>query len=224
MTTSGTSVFNPEIADLFTESWERIGKARDSMSGDLARSGRASLSYLFVEWQTRDVNLWAIDLQSVPMVATTATYNAVAGTVAILDAFIRRGTTDYALTPLGRSEYDTLSDKTTPGRPTQFWYERIASPIIHLWPVPDLSTDVLWYHRIRRLQDVTAGSETADVVYLWLEAMAAGLAVRFAEKWAPERLQEKIGLANEKFGLALGTDRERATFSMIPNLSGYRVV
>ncbi len=227
MATSGTSVFNPELADLCTECWERCGKARDIMPGDLARSARASLNYLFVEWATKDVNLWAIDLQSAPLLAATPTYNAVAGTIAIVDAFIRTGTParDYTISPVSRSEYDSLSSKDQQGRPTQFWFERIATPVIRPWPVPDVSsTYTLFYHRIRRLQDVTAAAETADVVYLWLEAMAAGLTARFAEKWAPDRLKEKIALASEKFALALGTDRERVPFRMIPNLSGYRVV
>jgi hypothetical protein len=225
MATSGTFTFQPEYADLVTESWERIGKGRDSMPGDLARSARMSLNLMFTgEWANSGVKLWAIDLQTQVLTPGDFDYAAPVGTIAILDAWITRASssTDQLITGLSRSEYASLANKLSQSTPTQFYFDRQIAPVINLWPVP-AAADTLKYYRLRRMQTVTAVAETPDAPDLWFDAICAGLAVRFAEKWAPERLEEKQRLAVTALALAMGENRERVPTKIRPQFDAYRV-
>ena len=58
MTTSGTAIFNPDVAELIEESYERIGY--EGVTGYDVRTARRSLNLLSLEWANRQVNLWTI--------------------------------------------------------------------------------------------------------------------------------------------------------------------
>ena len=42
---------------------------------------------------------------------------------------------------ISRANYATIPDKTTQGRPSQYYFERKISPIINVWATPENSTD-----------------------------------------------------------------------------------
>jgi hypothetical protein len=87
---------------------------------------------------------------------------------------------------MGRTSLDTyasLPDRTTKGRPTQFFLDRqYERPRINLWPAPDavnaFSQIVIW--RQRHVMDVGSMTQRLEIPARWYDAMVAGLAYRMA--------------------------------------------
>jgi hypothetical protein len=90
-----------------------------------------------------------------------------------------------------------------------------------LYPAPDAVYTATLY-ALRQPQDVSSLAQTADAPFLWSEALAAALTARLAEKYAPDRLKEKLDLAQSAWTAAYGDDRERVPLSIVPDFSGYR--
>lgn len=213
MASSGTYTYAPEIEEFVSEAFERCGIDPVVLVARHARSARRSLNLMFADWANRGVHLFAVDEQTQAATAALAYYTAASGTLAILEAFVRRSSQDTAVRKISREEYFGIPDKTVQGLPTQLYFDR-KTGLYYLWHVPENSTDVVHYARLRRLQDVTTGAETPDVPYRWYEALAAGLAAKLALKFAPDRLATLTGLAEDAFKAAKREDRERADTEM----------
>ena len=167
-------------------------------------------------------NLWTVDLVTQALTAGTATYNVDAKTVMILDAYITIDSQDRLIFPISRTEYASQPNKATPGPPTSFWFDRILSPTITLWPVPDDSTVTLQYYRCTQNQDANLQSgETAAVPFRFLDAMVAGLAHRLARIYATELEQQRKQDAADALALAQTNDVENVAMSVQPQLQGY---
>ncbi len=170
---------------------------------------------MFAEWATKGVHLFVVDHQTQTLADGTASYNTPSGTLAILECVVRRDAVDTPVHKIDRETYHMIPNKTQEGLPTQLFYDRKAGTYT-LWNVPENSTDVLRFWRMRRVQDVTAGQETPDVGYLWFEALASGLAARLALIYNETRYALLKGEAKDAFDAAKTGDRERAdtSFSM----------
>lgn len=215
MTTSGTYAFEPTVAEFVDEAFERCGIDPAGLTVRHLRSARRSLNIMFAAWNTRGVKLWTVDEQTQTLTASDPSYNAVSATVAILEMFVRRDGVDTPVWPMSRSEYAAIPNKSDEGLPTRFYFDRAqATPTITLWSVPENSTDVIHYFRMRRLQDVGAPSKTLDIPTHWSDALASGLAARLALKFAPDRLRTLEGAAEAAFLLAKEEDRERGDTQM----------
>jgi hypothetical protein len=59
VTTSGASVFNLDLNNIFEEAFERCGK--ELRTGYEFRTARRSLNLLTIEWANRGINLWTIE-------------------------------------------------------------------------------------------------------------------------------------------------------------------
>ena len=96
------------------EAFERAGS--ELRTGYDLRTARRSLNLLFADWANRGVNLWAVDLITVPLVQGQATYNVDPSTVVMLDAYmgIVNGSveTDRIILPISRSEYANYPNKS----------------------------------------------------------------------------------------------------------------
>lgn len=211
MPTSGTYGYAPDIAELTDEAFERCGIDPATLTARHLRSARRSLNLLFSDWATRGIHLWAVDQQTQLLTQGDATYTVPVGTVGVLEMTVRRDGIDTPVWPMARDEYLAIPDKTTQGLPNRFWFERLggASSIIHLWDVPENSTDSILYYRLRQLQDIVTAAENPDVPYFWNEALVAGLSAKLAEKYAPDREGNLIKKAEMRFKTANTEDRER---------------
>ena len=72
MTTSGTTIFNPDLSEIFEEAFERLGYDRNGMPFELRtgydlRTARRSLNLLLAEWANRGINLWTVDSGEIAM-------------------------------------------------------------------------------------------------------------------------------------------------------------
>ena len=106
--------------------------------------------------------------------------------------------------------------------PSVFWYDRLLSPTITLWLVPDDSTVTLQYYRCTQNQDANLQSgETPAVPYRFLDAMVAGLAHRLARIYKPEMEAARKMDAAEALMIAQTQDVENIPMTIMPQLSGY---
>lgn len=117
---------------------------------------------------------------------------------------------------MSREDYLRLPNKTQSGRPTQFYVDRqtINLPTVYVWPVPDASC-IFRYDYMRVMQIISQLSDTFDVERLWLDAVAAGLALRIAKKHNVQRVPLLTGDAAESYTLArrAGSGNSQVTLS-----------
>ena len=109
-----------------------------------------------------------------------------------------------------------IPNKTTKGRPSQFFVDRQTTPVVKLWPTPENSTDQFISYRIQRIDDVTASNQDPEVPSRFIPCMVSGLAYYIALKRNPE----KAGLLKQQyeqdFKLASDEDRNRASLMLTP--------
>lgn len=219
MATSGTATFNPDVATLIEEAYERAGI--EGRSGYELRSALRSLNLVFMDWANKGVNLWTLEQGEISLVAGDGQYDLPADTVDILEHSIRDSSGhDVRITRISFDSYAGIVDKTSQGRPSQIHVDRQITPRVNLWPVPD-TTYTLVYWRMRRIQDAGTPDKTADVPFRFIPALVSGLAYYLHTKKSvidPVRLAELEKQALRDWDNATYEDRERASFYMRPRI------
>ena len=225
MTTSGTTAFDMDFTEIAEEAWERAG--REMRSGYDLRTARRSMNLMTIEWQNRGINMWTIDSGTINLVQGTTQYTLPADTIDLLEHQIRTNSgntstqSDLTISRISVSTYASIPNKLTQGRPIQLYVERLRdAPKINVWPVPDNNNYVLYYWRMRRIQDAGSGVQTADMNFRFFPCLVAGLAYHIAMK-VPE-LAERIPMLkavyDEQFEMAAGEDREKTAARFVPRI------
>ena len=223
MTTSGTYSFNPGLGEITLYAYMNIGVRPTALLQEHLESARMATNMMLSRWANQGVNLWAVDLIEVPLVAGQSVYPVDANTVMILDAYVVAAGTDRVIMPISRTEYASYPRKSQQGLTTTFWFDRLISPTVTLWPVPDgTSATTLKYYRVRRIQDANlTGNQNVEVPYLWLEAFADGLTYRLARIWAPQMAPALKGQADESYQIASMQNVENVNTYISPMIGGY---
>jgi hypothetical protein len=225
MTTSGTTTFNMDFTEIAEEAWERAG--REMRSGYDLRTARRSMNLMTIEWQNRGINMWTIDEGTINLVEGTSAYVLPADTIDLMEHQIRTGAgnaatqSDLTISRISVSTYASIPNKLSQGRPIQLYIERLRdAPVVNVWPVPDSDNYVLYYWRMRRIEDAGSGVQTSDMNFRFLPVLVAGLAFYIAMK-IPE-LVERIPMLKqayeEQFELAAGEDREKTSARFVPRI------
>ena len=216
MATSGTKTFSIDTGELIEEAYELAGlELRTSYD---AQTARRSLNIMFADWANRGINLWTVAQVTLDLVESTASYTLNAYDIDVLDAVIRRDSTDISIDRISRSEYLGIPTKTTEGRPSQFYVERLDTPKLHLWPPPENSTDKFISYRIQRIDDVTASAEDQEVPSRFIPPMVNGLAYQVAMKKNPQMAGVLKVEYEESFARAADEDRDRASIHITPRI------
>jgi hypothetical protein len=226
MATSGTYDFNPSLGELTIYAYQLIGVRPTALLQEHMDAARMATNMMFTRWSNEGVNLWQVVLNTTALVQGQSTYTVDASTVVILDAYISTtsgsSTTDRIILPISRTEYASYPNKQQQGFPTVFWFNRLLSPTVTLWPVPDGTQTSLKYYSVLRIQDANlTGTEETDIPPIWLEAMAYGLAYRLAQIWAPEKAALFKPQADESYQIAADQNIETAQQYISPQISGY---
>lgn len=148
---------------------------------------------------------------------STASLEDAQSTVDILSGVVRRSDSDISITRVSRDDYLTIANKSTTGRPTQFYVDRQITPVVKVWPTPENSTDIFIYDRLVRIDDADASINTVDVPFRFYPCLTAGLAYYMALKRAPDRIQILKGLYEEEFQRAADEDRDKANINLVPS-------
>jgi hypothetical protein len=226
MTTSGTTAFNMDFTEIAEEAWERAG--REMRSGYDLRTARRSMNLMTIEWQNRGINMWTIDSGTVNLVKGTSRYALPTDTIDLMEHQIRTNSgnastqSDLTISRISVSTYASIPNKLSQGRPIQMYVERLRDePHVNVWPVPDTNDYVLYYWRMRRIQDAGAGAETADMNFRFFPCLVAGLAYHIAMK-VPElvdRVQMLKSVYDEQFDMAASEDREKTSARFVPRIA-----
>ena len=197
MATSGTTAFNMDFTEIAEEAFERAG--REMRSGYDLRTARRSMNLLTIEWQNRGINMWTIDSGTINLVQGQTQYPLPADTIDLLEQQLRTNSgnvatqSDLTLSRISVSTYASIPNKLTQGRPIQLYIERqVDTPKVNVWPVPDNNNYVLYYWRMRRIEDAGRGVQTADMNFRFFPCLVAGLAYYIAMK-IPE-LVDRVGM------------------------------
>jgi len=224
MTTSGTYGFNPALGEIVLYAYQNIGVRPTAVLQEHMESARMATNMMLSRWSNMGVNLWAVELRTQPLTAGVSTYPVDGNTVMVLDAYTTTDSgIDRVIMPISRTEYASYPNKAQQGFPTSYWYDRLVSPTITLWPVPDgSSATVLKYYVVRQVQDANLqNGENVEIPYRWLEAFADGLAYRLARIWAPQVAPALKGQADESYQIAAVQDVENTPTYISPMLGGY---
>jgi len=227
MATSGTTAFNMDFTEIAEEAFERAG--REMRSGYDLRTARRSMNLLTIEWQNRGINMWTIDSGTINLVKGQTQYDLPADTIDLLEQQIRTGSgnaatqSDLTLSRISVSTYASIPNKLTQGRPIQMYIERLRdAPKVNLWPIPDNNDYVLYYWRMRRIEDAGSGIQNSDMNFRFFPCLVAGLAYYIAMK-LPEMI-DRVPLLkavyDEQFEMAAGEDREKTSARFVPRI-GY---
>ena len=227
MATSGTYNYNPALGEIIIYSYNLIGVRGTALLQEHMQSARMAANMLLSRWANQGVNLWAVDLITTPLVQGISTYDVDPNTVVILDAYIEtiNGSgqpIDRLILPISRTEYASYPNKEQQGFSTTYWFDRLLSPTVTLWPVPDGTTTSLKYYRVRQLQDANLqNGQQVEIPYLWMEAFAYGLAQRLATIWSPDKMMMLKPMADEAYAIAAAQNVETAQQYISPIISGY---
>jgi len=216
MATSGSRDFNLDVGEIIEEAYERCGL--EVRTGYDARTARRSLNLMFADWANRGINMWTVEQGTITLTQGQAQETLTADVVDVLEIVLRRGDTDYEVERISRGDYVTLPNKTTQGRPSQFWFNRQIDPVINLWAVPENSTDQIIYYYVQRIEDADTLVNTTDMPFRFYPCMVAGLAYYLAMKRAPERLQLLKSVYEEEFQRAADEDEDRVPLKLQPSI------
>ena len=130
MTTSGSTGFTLDFAEIAEEAWERAGQ--EMRTGYDLRTARRSMNLMTIEWQNRGINMWTIDQGSLTLTAGLNTYALPLDTIDLMDHVIRTGSntastqSDLSITRISMPTYATIPNKLAQGRPIQVWVQRLS--------------------------------------------------------------------------------------------------
>ncbi len=222
MTVSGSTNFELDVSDYVEEAFERCGL--EVRTGYDLKTAKRSLNLMLGDWANRGLNQWTIEQATVTLTKGTGNYALGASTIDVLDAIVRRDSTDYTLQRISRGDYINIPTKTTQSRPAQFFVDRQIDPTLKLWPVPENSTDVVIIDKLVRMDDADTFTNTMDIPFRFYPCLAAGLAYYLAIKRAPDRVQLLKAVYEEEFERAASEDRDRTSFNIQPSMAYSRLL
>lgn len=220
MTTSGSKDFELDVADYIEEAFERCGL--EVRTGYDLKTAKRSLNLMLAEWANRGLNQWTIKQRTVTLAQGDGDYNLGTDVIDVLSVVVRRDNTDYALDRISRDSYLSIPNKTTQGRPSQFFLDRQITPALKIWPIAENNTDVIYYDALTRMDDADSGQNTLDMPFRFYPCLAAGLAYYISMKRAPQRIQLLKAVYEEEFERAMAEDRDRASFNVVPQYEYFR--
>lgn len=223
---SNSYSFAPSLGALVTHSFNLCGIRQTSLVQEHFQSAHMAANLVCADFSNKGVNLWQVDLVNIPLIQGVATYAVDPNVVVILDGYItvENGSvfTDRYILPISRTEYASYANKEQQGFPTTYWNDRLLSPTVTLWPVPNGQQTSFNIYVLRQIMDANYTSgQNVDVPYLWLKAFAYALAEELAAVWAPEKLTYLSPISARAYAAAAETNTEIAQFYISPTLSGY---
>jgi|TARA_R100001082_G_C4361800_1_gene159742 hypothetical protein len=222
MATSASTNFELDVSDYIEEAYERCGL--ETRTGYDLKSAKRSLNLMLLEWANRGLNQWTIAQRTQTVTASDGEYSLGTDLIDILSLAVLRDSTYYSLERISRDSYLAIPNKSQTGRPTQFFLDRQLTPNLKIWPLPENSTDVLYYDALTRMDDADAYTNTLEIPFRFYPCLAAGLAYYIAIKKAPDRIQLLKAAYEEEFERAMSEDRDRSSFNVSPQLRFYNIV
>lgn len=221
------------MVEAIEEAFERCGL--ESRGGYDARTARRSINLMMLDWANRGLNMWTYEERTQVLTYNDGSYDLGSDIVDVLEQVVQLPTgqsssslSRYNMTRVSVSTQATRTNPNITGRPVEVFYQRLTSGITaHVWPLPGASgTYTLVYWVLRRIEDAGAYTNTGDFPFRFLPVFVAGLAYYIAQKKRrddPNLVSTLKAEYDEAWSAASQEDREKATLSIVPRSSSYRV-
>ena len=221
--TSGSFTFQLANGEIMLQAFRRIGKMRTEIDQSMILDARMEMNSMFSSWSNKGPNLWTVDHITLTLAAGVSTYAIDPATIDLLDGYITVAGNDRVITSISGDEYDSYPNKTAPGVPSVFWFNRLIAPTVTFYLTPDSNGPyTVTFRRFRQSQDANPQSgQTPEIPYRWIDATVWGLAERLAFIYAPDRLQVVGPKAAQAYAEAAAEDTEDAPLRLMPDMSGF---
>ncbi len=218
MALSGSTNFEPNVTEFIEEAYERCGL--ELRTGYDLKTAIRSVNLMLAEWANRGLNQWTIEQGTETVVEGQNDYPLNANIIDVLDVVVRRTVnnvpTDISISRISRSEFINIPNKTTKARPSQFFFDKLSTPVLKVWPAPENSTDVLVFNKIVRMDDADKATNTMDMPFRFYPCFVAGLAYYISLKKNPQLTPQLKAIYEEEFRRAADQDEDRASFRVRP--------
>ncbi len=221
MAISGSTNFELDVTEYIEEAFERCGL--EVRTGYDLKSAKRSLNIMLAEWANRGLNQWTITQRTQALTSSDGEYTLNADVIDILSMSVLRDGTYLSMARISRDAYLNIPNKATTGRPNQFFLDRQVTPNLKIWPLPENSTDVIYYDALTRIDDADTPVNTLKIPFRFYPCLAAGLAYYISIKRAPNKVQLLKAVYEEEFERAMTEDRDRSSFQVSPSLDYYAV-
>lgn len=234
MSTSGTTTYTIARDDLITEALKILEVLEEGQSASATQLSDSlpPLQLLIKSMANKGLFLWKrTNISVTPLVEDQANYTfgpsnfGSALSLRIYDVTLKETSSsiERPIRPMSLEEYESLSNKTTSGQPTQYYWKKLnTSSILYLWPVPDATTAAGYTVEVvaqTQFEDMTATATNFDFPVEWLDAIVYQLAVRLAPMFGyPLEKRKYLKMeAAEKLEEALDFDQEDASVYIKPS-------
>lgn len=227
MATSGTTNFNPSIGSIGAYAFGRSGIRRPQITVEHLADMAMAANLVLVDFSVDQPNLWAVTLNSIPLVQGTAAYTLPANVLMVLDCFTRVTVggvqNDRVIYGVSRSEYAAYPNKLMQASPTVYWADRVVPIQVSIYPVPDGGGPyTLFYYCVQQDEDaVLAGGAQLDLPYRMLSTFVDGLAAKLSLSYAPDKFEMLDKVAQVSYGRARAQENENVPLYIVPGLNGY---
>jgi hypothetical protein len=226
LNTTGTYNFAPSMGEAVLYAYGLAGVKRTALTQQHFEDARMATNLLMARASADGVNLWQVDKQTIQLTQGCGTYPVPSNTIVMLDGYysISTGTTeiDRIMLPISRSEYASYPNKQMQGLCTVFWYDRLLSPTVTLWPVPNGTEACFKYYRLRQTQDSSLqNAQNVEIPIYFLEWYTFALAYRLALIWNQDRVPMLKPLADESWAIAAKQNVETSNIYISPVISNY---
>jgi hypothetical protein len=226
VTSSGTYGFQPNVGETVLYAYSRCGIRRTELVQEHMADARMATNMVLADFSNRGVNLWKVNLVTIPLIQGQATYSLDPSAVVMLDTYVTVNSggqnVDRIILPISRTEYASYPEKQQQGFPTVVWMDRLLSPTFTLWLVPNGEQVSVSTYVLTQIQDANyTNGQTLDLPYLWLKAFSDALSVELATIWAPERLSFLVPMADKSYQIAADQNIETAQQYISPQIAQY---
>ena len=217
---------SPSIGDITLYAFNLCGVRPTALTQEHMQSAVTAANLMQSEWSAKGVNLWKVELVTVPLVQGTATYSVNPSVITILDLYITVNSgsnpIDRYILPVSRTEYASFANKQQQGFPTTYWLDRLQNPSVTFWEVPDGNQVSFSYYAVQQIEDAAFGNAVQpDIQYYFTKAYALGLGTELALIWAPEKYQLLKAEAMSAFNIAAEQNVENNSVFFSPDTTGY---
>ena len=223
MASTGSFLFDPNLATVCDEAVERAGLNLQEITGEHIISIRRSAGFMLASWANRGHRQWTFEQVTENVTPGQVSFDLPVGTIEVQSAVIRRNGVDTEIYPISREDYLVLHDKNLTGRPDRYFVDRRRDTDgtnqvqVFFWLAGENTTDQIIMNVYKQVQDVGNAQNTLDIPFQ--EAFVSELASRVALKYNEAKYETLKILANEEWTLAHDEDRDTAPFVVSANYS-----
>jgi hypothetical protein len=159
---------------------------------------------MIANWQSLGIGMWKETETTLTLVAAQASYSLgpsgattspvlAAAPNAIVEArFVYAAGNERSINEISLSEYKSLSDKTSAGKPTQYYLKKgIGNSTMYLWPVPDSASDTVKFTARLAIQDIGEYDDNPDFPSEWFRALKWNLVSELAPHYKEYYINDK---------------------------------